>query len=831
MPSRALPLRIAALALFVLLWPAWVEGTVRVGVYENPPLVFTAQDGTIRGLYVDILRSTAGKKGWELEFVPCPWADCLTRLDRGELDLLVAIARTEARTKRFNFTRETVLANWGQVYVSGESEIESVLDLHERRIAVVRGDVYYQALQELCQRFGVDCRFREAEDYQAALDLVSREVTEAGVVSRLYGLTHERDFNVKRSPIVFNPTSLAFAAPLNEPSGLLEALDQDLKAQKGDPGSVYHRSLNHWLEMGDGKPVIPRWVFWTLAAAGGLSGLLLTTSLVLKKRVALSTAELTARNEELKAEIEERRRAEEALRESEEKYRAVFEHSRDAIYITTPEGRAIEFNQATMDMSGYTREEIAGLDVRQVYVDSEQRRKIDAELAEDGFIKDREIRLRRKDGSEVICLDTAVAWRAEDGTILAYIGTLRDVTEQRLVEKEKALMEAQLLQSQKMEAIGTLAGGIAHDFNNILAAILGYAELALIDLPRPHPVGDKLEQVLKAGRRAKELVQQILKFSRQTRLEQSPTRLGPIINDALKLLRATLPTTIEIRSELEAQSGSVLADPSQIHQLLMNLCTNAAQAMRETGGVLKIRLENVTLDEPSEPGLAHLAPGVYQRLVVSDTGHGMDSRTMARIFEPFFTTKAKETGTGLGLALVHGIVKNHGGAITVASQPGQGTTFNVYLPLAGKAASPDRAEEIGSIPRGSERILFVDDEEVLVDLAEQMLEMLGYRVTAVTSGSRALEIFKARPDDFDLVITDQTMPQLTGAALAREILRLRPDLPVVLCTGFSDQISLDQAERLGVRRFLMKPLAVREVAEMIRDVLGEKGPPGRTLRP
>jgi PAS domain S-box-containing protein len=395
-----------------------------------------------------------------------------------------------------------------------------------------------------------------------------------------------------------------------------------------------------------------------------------------------------------------------------------------------------------------------------------------------------------------------------------FIGIVRDITLRKR-------LESQLRQLQKMEAIGTLVGGIAHDFNNILAAILGYAELALSKVSQRSPARRYLQEVLKAARRAKDLVQQILAFSRHTEVERRPVQLLPLVREALSLLRASLPSTIEMRHFLDPGVGSVLADPTQMHQILMNLGANAEYAMRQTGGILDIRLEAVELDTVAAAAHPKLKPGSYVRLTVRDTGHGMPPEVMERIFEPFFTTKGVGEGTGMGLAVVHGIVTSYEGAITVDSAPGQGTTFTIYLPrlqegVAEGLAAPE------PIPRGQGCILFVDDEADLVRLGREMLEPLGYQVVTQTSSHEALETFRAAPQQFDLVITDQTMPKMTGAMLAQELRRIRPDVPIILCTGFSHSIDAEKAKELGIDAFLTKPIEVYEWAVAIRRLLEQR---------
>jgi len=385
-------------------------------------------------------------------------------------------------------------------------------------------------------------------------------------------------------------------------------------------------------------------------------------------------------------------------------------------------------------------------------------------------------------------------------------------------EREKHELEEQLRHTQKIEAIGTLAGGIAHDFNNILAGIMGYTELALLDAPQGTLLQRNLDEILTVSRRAVDMVKQILTFSRKSRQEQEPIYISLIIKEALKMLRASLPSTIEIRQNIETSLTPVLANPTQIHQVLTNLCTNAAHAMRDNGGVLEISLADVAIEEDASAQYPDLNPGKYQRLTVSDTGHGMSPVLKERIFEPFFTTKKPGEGTGMGLAVVHGIAKSHDGSVAVHSEQEKGTTFQVFFPTVDSAAVTEHVYP-DTIPVGKELILLVDDENALVDIGCQTLENLGYQVIAKTSSTEALEAFRAQPEEFDLVITDMTMPNMTGVDLAKEIMRIRSDMPIILCTGFSDSISEDEALALGIREFTMKPFSTLEIATIIRRAL------------
>ena len=390
----------------------------------------------------------------------------------------------------------------------------------------------------------------------------------------------------------------------------------------------------------------------------------------------------------------------------------------------------------------------------------------------------------------------------------------------RLETEERQRAEVRLRQAHKMEAIGTLAGGIAHDFNNILASIIGFSEMARDKTPEGSPTRRHMEKIFTAGMRGRDLVRQILTFSRMGEQTQQPLKLAHVVRETLKLLRASLPRTIDIRMNLRSESGFVLADPTQMQQIVMNLCTNAAHAMRRTGGSISIDLTPFSFSSPEDaPDPTMMKSGTYAKLSVIDTGEGMSPDILDHIFDPFFTTKAAGEGTGLGLSVVHGIVASHGGTITVSSEPGRGSTFAVYLPKFLEEHAGDSQDRDSPAPRGHERILFVDDEADLAAMGDEMLTDLGYQVTSRTGARAALALFRLDPSRFDLVITDQTMPEMTGVELAKEILTIRAAMPIIMCTGFSPLVDADSAKTDGVRAFAMKPLTKAEIAATIRQVL------------
>jgi PAS domain S-box-containing protein len=547
----------------------------------------------------------------------------------------------------------------------------------------------------------------------------------------------------------------------------------------------------------------------------------------LERRVDDRTVRLLAATEALKDKIVAQDLAEGALKESEDRYRSLVERTSDGFFMfEIPEGCFVFVNRRVCDLLGYTEEEALRLKVWQVIADQDLervRRLLDTSRLDQAGATDRVVvSVVRRDGTmfNAECSTSLVSFRGRP----VIQGVLRDVTEQERTRQ-------QLVQAQKMEALGTLAGGIAHDFNNILSAMMGYTELVQNKIPKGTKARRNLDQILKAGLRARDLVKQILAFSRQTESEKKPLLLRPIVKETLRLMRASLPSTIEIQRHIHVDEATVMADATEIHQIVMNLVTNAGQALRDHGGKIEVSLDEVMVTPTDRVDLGGLKPGLYARLTVADNGLGMEPEVMARIFEPYFTTRQKNEGTGLGLAVVHGIVKSYGGAVTVSSVPGKGSVFTVYLPCVEAAAEGDEDEDLTPLLKGTERLLFVDDEEALIDVGRQVLERLGYRVTADTSSLRAYDLFVKEPHDFDLVITDQTMPEMTGAELAKKILEIRPDMPIILCTGFSDKIFPEQALAAGVKRFVYKPLVVREMAENIRGLLDRGCYPERAGHP
>jgi PAS domain S-box-containing protein len=512
-------------------------------------------------------------------------------------------------------------------------------------------------------------------------------------------------------------------------------------------------------------------------------------------------------------DITERRKMEEILRLTQ----FCFDRASIGIFRIGPDGQILMVNDEACRSLGYTREALCRMSIFDIDPDFSPEIWPDHmdKIRATGF---RRIETRHRDKTGKIFPVEILINLMEFGREEFHIAFVQNISERKIAEQEAKRLENALLHAQKMEAIGTLAGGIAHDFNNILAAVIGYAELALGNPGLDRETARHLEQIRQAGMRARDLVRQILTFSRRGERELKPLLVEPLVKEALRLLRSSLPSTIEIVQQFAAEPKAVLADSAQVHQIIMNLCTNAAHAMEQEGGRLTIELSYLNLTELDLKLHPELTPGSYLKLSVQDTGFGIHPDILAKIFEPYFTTKEKGKGTGLGLAVVHGIVRSCGGAVYAYSEPESGSTFNVYIPTIEDQVQAVRVEGVEETS-GREHILLVDDETNLLDVGRQMLARRGYQVSAYSDSCEALEAFRNAPQAFDLVLTDMTMPKLTGDKLAVAILQIRPDIPIILSTGYNANISGEQAAKLGIRAFLYKPVVEEELAATVRKAL------------
>ncbi len=529
--------------------------------------------------------------------------------------------------------------------------------------------------------------------------------------------------------------------------------------------------------------------------------------------------ELVLSNEQLTKEISERKKAEVTLKESETRFKKMIEKSPLPMVITDANQDISYFNDKFTELFGYVLEDVSTAEKwwESAYPDEKYRLKvqqswinaIEKAAKNNTDIEMQEWDITIKDNTKRTCEFNMVPL----GDVSLII--MNDVTYRKKAKLERAELEKQLQQAQKMEAVGALAGGIAHDFNNILYPLIGFTEILKEDVPRDSILNESVDEILQAAFRARDLVQQILTFSRQVDQEIKPVKVQSILKETLRLSYSIIPSTITLKEDIADSCRPILADSTQIHQLIMNLVTNAYHAMQYSGGTLSISLKEMKYSNEN------ICDGDFACLTIHDTGVGIDKTILDKIFDPYFTTKGVDKGTGLGLSVVHGIVKHYKGEIVVKSTPENGTSFEIYFPIYNKKSIDCENLQNQTLPKGSERILLIDDEEHVLRVEVRMLERMGYQVTPMNNSLNALSKFSSQPDDFDLIITDRTMPGLTGELLSRKILTIKPEIPIIMCTGFSNKTDQDAAEQMGIKAFLMKPIIKSELAAAIREVLDQ----------
>jgi signal transduction histidine kinase/ActR/RegA family two-component response regulator/ABC-type amino acid transport substrate-binding protein len=807
---------------------ALAEPEVRVGTYDFRPLMQTRAGDAGGGLFPGLLAEIARTEGWKIRLIPGSLEDGWARLAKGEIDILAAAPYTKSRTPPVVYSKESVFSTWAQVYVPHRQRLETVLELGGKTVAVCQNDPYAVELANLVGGFSITCTLVQCKSNADVLNAVSRKWVDAGVVDRLYGSRYERLYAVTRTPVLFAPMDLRFAAGQGQAISLLHSIDYALRKMKKEPHSAYYALVNHALDQ-ETETERPEWPRLALAGLGALGLGAAWIIIRLRRQVVQTAGKLTEKEHVLKVEILSRRQAESNMLEFSQLLEKVFGTLHDGILVLDPKWQTIiRANPAATTMFE-ARDDDAFLATAppDLFPSPETfaafTRNVTDGIAKQGFARI-DLQLSRHDRrlfpAEMVVSPVLDGQKCP----ICLVVVIRDTTAQAAALAALQESEKQLRHAQKMEALGTLAGGIAHDFNNLLMPILCGTEILLADEPPASPRQNELESIRDAGLRARDLIKQILLFSRPMEGDCQPLQVRPVMAEVLKFLRSTLPATVEIRKTVAAKNDWVLANPVHIHQVLLNLCTNAAHAMREKGGVLEVVLQNFNGTPHGIAGNVQPLPGRYIVLSICDTGHGMDPTLMERIFDPFFTTKKTGEGTGMGLSIVHGIVHRCGGCIAVESEVGRGSVFRVYLPAT---APPDKTAALPAADpaAGTERLLIVDDEATLGHALKRSLERLGYQAVVCLDAAHALHLFRQTPTAFDRVISDQTMPGMTGTELARELRRIRPDMPIILCSGYSDMSLQETARQAGVQAFIHKPFCAKELAAVMQRLASQAPPP------
>ena len=790
---------------------------IRVGVYQNRPLLFKDTDGNVKGIFSDILKHVAAKEGWTIEYMSESWAECLKDLKTGKLDILPAIAYSEQRNQIFDFTYENIISNWGQIYTGQLSNIDSILDFKGKKIAVLQNDIYYKNLRELVKKLDIECRFTEAFDYEAVLELVEAGKCDAGLVNYLYGHQHDRKYNINRSSIILSPQKIHFAVPKGKNRKLVNTLDMYVRNLKKDKSSIYYQSLSRWIGV-DSKQINLSWIYGTGAGAAGLILLFLVLNMILRSQVRKRTQELDAKNQALISEIERRKNVEVALQKNEREYRSVFENTGTATFIVEEDMTISKVNEKAAKMIGYPKLEVEGKMKTSDFISRKDLKRLteyhfDRRTENGPHPSEYEFDLIDRNGTPIKAfIQISVIPKTQKS-----IASLIDITSRVKLEKK-------LQQAQKMKAIGTLAGGVAHDLNNILSGIVSYPDLILMDLPENSPLIEPILTIQESGKKAAAIVQDLLTLARRGVSVSEVVNLNDIIDEylispELEKLKSYHPE-VEIKSNLDSALLNIMGSPVHLSKTVMNLVSNAAEAMPD-GGKAEIIAENKYIDTPIS-GYEDVEEGDYAVLTVSDNGIGIAPDEINRIFEPFYTKKIMgRSGTGLGMAVVWGTVKDHNGYIHVKSDEGKGTTIKLFFPVTRK---PFRSNEIAnsfeSYRGEGESILVVDDVKEQRDIASKLLACLGYSVQTVCSGKEAVEYIDDRPAD--LIVLDMLMPPgIDGLETYERIISKHPGQKAIIASGFSETNRVKKAQRLGAGRYVKKPYTLEKIGLAVKAELKE----------
>ncbi|WP_161629975.1 ATP-binding protein [Desulfogranum mediterraneum] len=803
--------------LFFLLFFSSISSArevIRVGVYEYPPLLFQGEQDRPQGLFIDLIEEIARRERWQVRYVHESWASLLKMLEQGELDILPAIAYSKERARRFTYTYESVVTNWAELFTAKSTSLTSLLELDGLKIGVAQGDIHFAALQDITSKLALDCRFIEVEDYLTIMEMLDAGYVQVGVVSRLFGVQYQSQFQVRETPVLFNPVELRFAGPKGDPYGWVSAIDRHLTAMQREEGSAYFTATNRWLKVED-RSQLPRYLLLIIAAIGAVALFFFVTAFILRLKIKERTRALMAANQQLTREVGERLEIEHELR----KLAEIVSASTDAMALLDREGVHQVVNGAYMVLA---REagliEVKGSHFSSLFGGTTFCQEMEAAFKQclGGEVVQQKRDFLGQGGETTIWhLTYSPSCLAVDDQVSGVVLDIRDVSEQ--IRLEESLKNA-----QKMEALGMLAGGVAHDLNNILSGLVGYPDMLLSNLAEDSKFYQPLMVIKRSGERAAAVVADLLTLARRGVDNHEPLDFNQVLRDFLDSPEHQQMVQgrqhIRYKINISAEPCMIMGSSIQLSKVIMNLVVNALEAMPD-GGRLLLETRHQSI-EPFTASTGQVPKGPYVVFTVQDNGVGIAANNVSSIFEPFYTSKVMgSSGTGLGMTIVYGIVKDHGGSIDLASTRFQGTTFRLFLPLTEQAALEEEEEEgLDLLSGANERILVVDDMREQREIATDMLRNLGYSAHAVASGEDCLDYLRSHA--VDLVILDMIMPGgLDGLSTYQEIVRLNSSQKSIIASGFSRSDHVYKAQRLGAGLYLKKPYTMLELAKAVRASL------------
>jgi len=779
---------------------------VRVGIYQNDPKIFLDAAGEPKGFFPEIIDYLGQTLEWDVDYVPCEWATCLEMLQAGELDLMPDVAYSKERAQRFKFGHEAVLHGWSYIYSKEGTVLASLNGLDGHRVAVLKDSIQHAHVRSLSEDRGWSLQIVETNSLVGALTAVQEGRADFGIVNRFFAQVHEHEFDLERSQVLLRPSAIYLAYSNAFDDQLIGSIDATIGLLKTDPQSIYYRAFRNWLTH-SGQAFVPVWVYWSIGAlvivvAGSILG-----NAFLRHRVAQATS---------------------ALAKSEQRFKDFATASADRLwemdenlrFTWVQDSVGLGEQESFEGVVGKTRWEIVGIDSDQDEIWRAHRADLEARRP----FRDFDYRAKTGARSYIWWRVSGVPIFSRDGSFEGYRGTATAITERKSLEDR-------LRRAQRLEAVGQLTGGIAHDFNNILAVLLGSVESLKIikSLAEDEKALPWLASIERAVARGSSLTSRLLSFSRQQALSPLPVDVQSVIRGLEDMLRRTLGETIELTIRGVTGLYPAMIDPHQFENAIINLVINARDAM-PNGGTLVIKTTNVTLDENSLPTMEQVAAGDYVEVAVSDSGVGIPPPDLEKVFEPFFTTKDVGKGSGLGLSMVHGFVKQSNGYIAIESEVGQGTTVKLYLPRSKQAVDPkDHTVGIEVLPGGAERILVVEDDESVRQVSVHALRNQGYEVVEEASGRDAINRLKVERS-FDLLFTDMVLPGgIDGATLAAEAARLQPSIKVLYTTGYSNVPTLNDEQLNLQSNVIRKPYRRLALLKMVRAILdGEPNHPGKS---